>query len=80
MIVDANEGWTAEVYAELAPQMLALGVPDDDQWNRDYVRDVPIHWSGMTGRYSPKGNVINGTMVCRRRTKISVRPNAASLR
>lgn len=26
MIVDANEGWTPETYAELAPQMLALGV------------------------------------------------------
>ncbi len=25
-IVDANEGWTPAVYAELAPQMLALGV------------------------------------------------------
>ena len=26
IIVDANEGWTAEVYAELAPHLLSLGV------------------------------------------------------
>lgn len=26
LIIDANEGWTAEVYAELAPQLVALGV------------------------------------------------------
>ncbi|RVV96804.1 dipeptide epimerase [Mesobaculum littorinae] len=26
LIVDANEGWTAEVYAELAPHLLRLGV------------------------------------------------------
>ena len=26
IIVDANEGWTAESYAELAPELLALGV------------------------------------------------------
>jgi L-Ala-D/L-Glu epimerase len=26
IIVDANEGWTAEVYAELAPHLLRLGV------------------------------------------------------
>jgi len=58
----------AEIYGAAMEQMLSLDVPEVDQWNRDYVRDVPIHWSGMTGRYSPKGNVINGTMVCRRRT------------
>jgi L-alanine-DL-glutamate epimerase-like enolase superfamily enzyme len=26
LIIDANEGWTAEVYAELAPHLVALGV------------------------------------------------------
>jgi L-alanine-DL-glutamate epimerase-like enolase superfamily enzyme len=26
MIVDANEGWTAEVYADLAPHLVRLGV------------------------------------------------------
>lgn len=26
LIVDANEGWTAEVYADLAPRLVAMGV------------------------------------------------------
>jgi L-alanine-DL-glutamate epimerase-like enolase superfamily enzyme len=50
IIVDANEGWTPETYAELAPELLALGVAlveqplpawDDDAL-KDMVRPLPV--------------------------------------
>jgi len=50
IIVDANEGWTAEIYAELAPRMARLGVAlveqplpaGDDDALGDLDRPVPV--------------------------------------
>ena len=50
IIVDANEGWTAEVYAELAPHLLRLGVQmveqplpaGDDDMLAEIQRPLPV--------------------------------------
>jgi L-alanine-DL-glutamate epimerase-like enolase superfamily enzyme len=50
IIVDANEGWTAEVYADLAPHLLRLGVAlveqplpaGEDEALRGMERPVPV--------------------------------------
>ncbi|MEI4197196.1 N-acetyl-D-Glu racemase DgcA [Roseovarius sp. E0-M6] len=50
IIVDANEGWTADVYADLAPHLLRLGVAlveqplpaGDDEALRGMERPVPV--------------------------------------
>lgn len=50
IIVDANEGWSAEVYADLAPHLVRLGVDlveqplpaDDDDALIGMVRPVPV--------------------------------------
>ncbi len=50
IIVDANEGWTAEVYADLAPHLLRLGVAlveqplpaGDDDMLAEIARPVPV--------------------------------------
>lgn len=50
IIVDANEGWTAEVYADLAPHLLRLGVQmveqplpaGDDDMLGEIARPLPV--------------------------------------
>lgn len=50
IIVDANEGWTAEVYKDLAPHLLRLGVTmveqplpaDQDELLEEIERPVPV--------------------------------------
>ncbi|MDY6858007.1 MAG: N-acetyl-D-Glu racemase DgcA [Pseudomonadota bacterium] len=50
IIVDANEGWTAEVYAELAPHLVRLGVElveqplpaGDDDMLAEIARPLPV--------------------------------------
>ena len=50
IIVDANEGWSAEVYADLAPHLVRLGVDlveqplpaGDDEALRGMARPVPV--------------------------------------
>ncbi|MGY6412414.1 MAG: N-acetyl-D-Glu racemase DgcA [Alkalilacustris sp.] len=50
IIVDANEGWTAEIYAELAPHLLRLGVAmveqplpaGDDGMLAEIARPLPV--------------------------------------
>ena len=50
IIVDANEGWTAEVYADLAPHLLRLGVEmveqplpaGDDDMLAEIARPLPV--------------------------------------
>ncbi len=50
IIVDANEGWTAEVYADLAPHLLRLGVAmveqplpaGDDEMLAGIARPLPV--------------------------------------
>ncbi|WP_213684864.1 N-acetyl-D-Glu racemase DgcA [Roseicyclus sp.] len=50
IIVDANEGWTAEVYADLAPHLLRLGVEmveqplpaDADDMLAEIARPLPV--------------------------------------
>ncbi|MHA1164968.1 MAG: dipeptide epimerase, partial [Alphaproteobacteria bacterium] len=50
IIVDANEGWTPEIYADLAPKLAALGVKmieqplpaGDDAALAEMVRPVPV--------------------------------------
>ncbi len=50
IIVDANEGWTAEVYADLAPHLIRLGVhmveqplpAGDDDMLGDIARPLPV--------------------------------------
>ncbi|MEL6839289.1 MAG: N-acetyl-D-Glu racemase DgcA [Pseudomonadota bacterium] len=50
IIVDANEGWTAEVYADLAPHLIRLGVQmveqplpaGDDDVLGDIARPLPV--------------------------------------
>ncbi len=50
IIVDANEGWTAEVYAELAPHLIRLGVQmveqplpaDADDMLGEIARPLPV--------------------------------------
>ena len=50
IIVDANEGWTAEVYADLAPHLIRLGVAmveqplpaGDDDMLAEIARPVPV--------------------------------------
>ncbi len=50
IIVDANEGWTAEVYADLAPHLLRLGVQmveqplpaGDDEMLGEIARPLPV--------------------------------------
>ncbi|MDJ0824763.1 MAG: dipeptide epimerase [Rhodobacter sp.] len=50
LIVDANEGWTAEVYADLAPHLMRLGVElveqplpaDDDAMLAEIARPLPV--------------------------------------
>ena len=50
IIVDANEGWTAEIYADLAPHLIRLGVElveqplpaRDDDMLAEIARPVPV--------------------------------------
>ncbi len=50
IIIDANEGWTADVYAELAPHLIALGVKmveqplpaGDDDMLAEIARPLPV--------------------------------------
>jgi len=50
IIVDANEGWTADVYAKLAPHLIRLGVQmveqplpaDDDNMLAEIARPLPV--------------------------------------
>lgn len=50
IILDANEGWTAEIYKELAPHLLRLGVSmveqplpaDDDDLLEEIERPLPV--------------------------------------
>jgi L-Ala-D/L-Glu epimerase len=50
IIVDANEGWTADIYADLAPHLLRLGVAmveqplpaDDDAILGEIARPLPV--------------------------------------
>lgn len=50
IIVDANEGWTADVYSDLAPHLLRLGVKmveqplpaDDDDLLAEIARPLPV--------------------------------------
>ncbi|MEJ6396799.1 N-acetyl-D-Glu racemase DgcA [Yoonia sp. 208BN28-4] len=50
IIVDANEGWTAEIYADLAPHLLRLGVAmveqplpaGDDDMLAEIARPLPV--------------------------------------
>lgn len=50
IIIDANEGWSAEVYADLCPHLLRLGVDlveqplpaGDDEALREIARPVPV--------------------------------------
>ncbi|TNF18500.1 MAG: dipeptide epimerase [Rhodobacteraceae bacterium] len=50
IIVDANEGWSAEIYAELAPHLLRLGVEmveqplpaGEDEALREIARPLPV--------------------------------------
>ncbi len=50
IIVDANEGWTPEIYADLAPHLLRLGVAlveqplpaDDDDMLSEIARPLPV--------------------------------------
>jgi len=50
LIIDANEGWTPETYAALAPELLSLGVAmveqplpaGDDEALRDMERPLPV--------------------------------------
>ena len=50
MIVDANEGWTAEVYADLAPHLIRLGVQmveqplpaNQDEMLSEIARPLPV--------------------------------------
>ncbi|PIE15579.1 MAG: dipeptide epimerase [Rhodobacterales bacterium] len=50
IIIDANEGWSPEIYADLAPHLLRLGVKlveqplpaDQDDALRDMLRPVPV--------------------------------------
>jgi len=50
IIIDANEGWTADVYAELAPHLIGLGVElveqplpaGDDEALREIARPLPV--------------------------------------
>ena len=50
IIVDANEGWTADIYTELAPHLVRLGVAlveqplpsDDDELLAEIERPLPV--------------------------------------
>ena len=50
IIIDANEGWTADVYADLAPHLVGLGVElveqplpaGDDEALREIARPLPV--------------------------------------
>jgi L-alanine-DL-glutamate epimerase-like enolase superfamily enzyme len=73
IIVDANEGWTPEVYAELAPELLALGVALVEQplpaWDdaalKDMDRPLPVcadeacHDSASLAQMEGKYDMIN---------------------
>jgi len=55
----------AEIYGAAMEQMLSPETPTSRRTVRHYVCNLPITYSGVSGRYYPKGNLINGTMVCR---------------
>jgi L-alanine-DL-glutamate epimerase-like enolase superfamily enzyme len=73
IIVDANEGWTAAVYAELAPHLLRLGVElveqplpaGEDDALRGLDRPVPVcadescHDRASLARLAGKYDVVN---------------------
>ncbi|WP_208350898.1 N-acetyl-D-Glu racemase DgcA [Pseudaestuariivita rosea] len=50
IIIDANEGWTADIYADLAPHLLRLGVEmveqplpaDEDDMLNEMARPLPV--------------------------------------
>ena len=73
IIVDANEGWSADVYADLAPHLVRLGVSlveqplptGDDEALRDIERPLPVcadeacHDRGSLPGLQGKYDVIN---------------------
>ena len=73
IIVDANEGWTAEIYSELAPHLKRLGVllveqplpADDDDVLAEIARPLPVcadescHDRASLAALSGKYDVIN---------------------
>ena len=73
IIVDANEGWSADVYADLAPHLLRLGVKlveqplpaDNDDALMDIERPVPVcadescHDCASLSKLTGKYDVIN---------------------
>lgn len=73
IIVDANEGWSAEIYADLAPHLMRLGVAlveqplpaDDDEALRSIERPVPVcadescHDRSSLGALKGKYDVVN---------------------
>ncbi|QYX57346.1 dipeptide epimerase [Roseovarius sp. SCSIO 43702] len=73
IIVDANEGWSAEVYADLAPHLVRLGVAlveqplpaGDDEALRGVERPVPVcadescHDRGSLADLKGKYDVVN---------------------
>ena len=73
IIIDANEGWTAEVYAELAPYLVGLGVElveqplpaGEDEALREIARVLPVcadeacHDRATLGALEGKYDVVN---------------------
>lgn len=73
IIVDANEGWSAEIYSDLAPHLLRLGVAlveqplpaDDDEALLGIERPVPVcadescHDRGSLAALKGKYDVVN---------------------
>lgn len=73
IIIDANEGWSADVYAELAPHLLGLGVElveqplpaGEDDALRDIERPLPVcadescHDRASLARLKGKYDVVN---------------------
>jgi L-alanine-DL-glutamate epimerase-like enolase superfamily enzyme len=73
IIVDANEGWTADVYADLAPHMVRLGVAlveqplpaGEDDMLAEIARPLPVcadescHDSATLGALTGKYDVVN---------------------
>ncbi len=73
IIVDANEGWTAEIYSDLAPHMVRLGVAlveqplpaGEDEALRGLARPLPVcadescHDTGTLPALAGKYDVVN---------------------
>lgn len=73
LIIDANEGWTPEVYTDLAPHLIRLGVAmveqplpaDNDGMLAEIARPLPVcadesaHGTASLAALKPKYDVIN---------------------